>query len=134
MRYRGGYKYQLAKDEIFQTNIRPKHDTKSESGRIELLTTGILTVRDGYAWDGTSGPVIDRKTNQRGSLAHDALYQLMRESKLPYYNWPLADIEFGRIIVEDGAWNITATIDLLGLKLANGRAARPENRRKVYEV
>ncbi len=134
MRHRGGYKYQLAEDESFQTSIHPKGDITSEAGRIKLSASGKLSISEGYAWDGPSGPVIDRKTNMRASLAHDALYQLMREARLPYYNWPLADMEFGRIIVEDGAWGITATIDLLGLKLANGVAARPENRKKVYEV
>lgn len=132
MKYRGGYKYQLAEDETFQTNIKPQHSIFT--ARIDLYTTGLLVIREGYSWDGTSGPVIDRKTNQRGSLAHDALYQLMRMELLPHYNWPLADQEFAKCIKEDGAWDLTAKIDLIGLKLAKGRAALPKNRKKVYEA
>lgn len=132
MKYRSGYKYQLAADETFQTSLQPPQSIFT--ARIDLYTTGLLVIREGYSWDGTSGPVIDRKTNQRGSLAHDALYQLMRMEKLPHYFWPQVDLEFAKIIKEDGAWPMTIKLDLLGLKIAGGRAALPKNRRKVYEA
>ncbi len=132
MKYRGGYKYQLAQDELFRVSIRPAFDIVT--ARIWLTTEGILTVREGYAWDGASGPVIDRKTNQRASCAHDALYQLMRMRKLPHDQWRNADREFAKILTEDGAWKITRQIDMAGLKLAHGRAALPKNRKKVYEA
>jgi hypothetical protein len=132
MRYRGGYKYQLAADERFHVAFRPRHDIVTP--RIWLTTDGTLTVRDGYAWDGVSGPVIDRKTNMRASLCHDALYQLMRMTRLPCEQWRIADGEFARLLNEDGAWPITRRIDMFGLKLAGGRAALPKNRKKVYEA
>ena len=46
------------------------------------LIDGILIIRKGYAWDGASGPTWDDKTNMIGSLIHDALYQIMRESNV----------------------------------------------------
>lgn len=132
MKYRKGYKYQLAENEVFQTPIRPARDIMTT--RIWLTTEGTLTVLEGYAWDGTSGPVVDRKTNQRGSCAHDALYQLMRMKRLPHYWWMAADQVFDKCLEEDGAWPLTRKIDMIGLRLAGGRAALPENRKTVHEA
>lgn len=132
MRYRGGYKYQLAADQRFFVAFRPQHDIFL--ARIWLTTDGTLTVREGYAWDGPSGPVLDRKTNMRASLCHDALSQLMRQAELPHRQWRTADGEYSRLLKEDGAWPITVWVDMLGLKIAGGRAALPKNRKKIYEV
>jgi len=44
---------------------------------ISLTRSGLLTIKAGYAWNGASGPTIDSKCSMRGSLVHDALYQLM---------------------------------------------------------
>ena len=132
MKYRKGYKYQLAADEIFQTSFRLGVDIITD--RIDLYTDGMLVVRDAYSYDGPSGPVVDRKTNMRGAAGHDALYELMRKGLIPYTMWRLADKDFGRWIREDGAWKITVKIDLAGLKLAGGRAAHPKRRKKVYEA
>jgi hypothetical protein len=130
VQYRKGYKYQLATDEIFLTNIHPKEDIITT--RICLYMCGTLVVGEGYAYDGPSGPVVDRKTNMRGAAGHDALYQLMRMELLSHTYWRAADHCFGGWIKEDGAWNITVKVDLLGLKLAGGSAALPKNRKKVY--
>lgn len=132
MKYRKGYKYQLAGDEVFRTSFAPGH--KITTRRINMTAKGTMTVREGYAYDGPSGPVIDRKTNMRGACGHDALYQLMRMGLLPHYQWRIADGDFARWIIEDGAWAITAKIDLCGLRLAGGRSALPKNRKKIYSA
>ena len=80
IRYRSGYKYQLATSYSMPITIKPKKEIKTKF--IELDTTGKLTIKEGYAWDGPSGPVVDTKENMRASLVHDALYQLMRLKKL----------------------------------------------------
>lgn len=129
MKYRDGYKYQLAEDEMFQTEFKPREDIATKF--LEITSAGELTCKAGYAWDGVSGPVIDRKTNIRASLCHDALYQLMRMGKLPSDLWRYADKEFARILKQDGAWRITIEIDMLGLKVMNGRSALPSSRKKV---
>ena len=41
-----------------------------------------MRVAAGYCWDGPSGPTIDTDNFLKPSLAHDALYQLMREGRL----------------------------------------------------
>mgnify|MGYP003650196790 CR=1 FL=1 len=132
MKYWKSCKYQVAEDEIFQTDFRPAVAIVTK--RIELNCYGVLTVREGYAWDGTSGPVIDRDTNQTASLAHDALYQLMRTELIDYSLWREADMEFKKLLIVNGAWRSTVWIDMAGLALAKGRAAHPKNRKKVYSA
>lgn len=127
-----GGSYQLVKDYRYQTKIFPDEDIFYE--RIHLLKSGLLIVFSGYCWDGTSGPVIDRKTNMRSGCTHDALYHLMRMELLSHIYWRNADREFGRILLEDGAWKFTMKIDMAGLRLARGSAAHPKNRRKVYKA
>lgn len=132
MKYRRKYKYQLAKDEKFVTGFRPSEDIITT--RIQLRTSGVMIVCEGYAWDGPSGPVVDRKTNLRPSCGHDALYQLMRTGKLDYNLWKTADSDFGVWLREDGAWSIIVATDLLGLRLAGGAAALPKNRKRVFSA
>ena len=74
--YREGYKYQLASTYRVQTNILPIADIVTDY--ILLSVTGFFTIRQGYAWDGPSGPTIDTKSAMRGSLVHDAGYQILR--------------------------------------------------------
>ena len=132
MKYKSGYKYQLAGDEEFQTDFRPGEPISTKF--ITLNTDGLLRLINGYAWDGTSGPVIDRKTNMRGSAGHDGLYQLMRMRLLDHHKWRDADKEFSRILKQDRAWKLTVKIDMLGLKIAGGKAAHPDNRREIKEA
>lgn len=129
MKYRNGYKYQLAIPEIFQTSFRPSHIIRSE--RITLLTTGSMTVHSGYAWDGASG-IVDRDTNLRASLGHDALYQLMREGGLDYKEWAKADEDFCIWLKQAGAWDWTVSIDRYGLSLFKGKFAHPKERKKIF--
>ena len=76
------YKYQLSRKGYTCTiNVR-KISIKTDY--IQLTAKGKLTLKRGYAWDGPSGPTIDTKTFMRGSLVHDALYQLMRLKLLDY--------------------------------------------------
>ena len=80
IRYRSDYKYQLASEYRIKIPILPAEDIGTEF--IDLDTSGELTVKNAYAWDGPSGPVIDTPENMRASLVHDALYQLMRNKEL----------------------------------------------------
>ncbi len=134
LKYRKGYKYQLAADLVYKTNLRPIEDASSESGRIKLHTDGILLIKEGYAFDGPSGPIIDRDSNMAASGVHDGLYQLMREQALPHKYWREADYEYAKVLGMCGSWRITINYSLWGLKKANGRAALPKNRKKVYEA
>ncbi|GMQ83853.1 MAG: hypothetical protein BMS9Abin06_0597 [Gammaproteobacteria bacterium] len=131
--YRGGYKYQLASDYSIKITIKPK---KNVSGRfIKLDTKGNLTVVDGYAWDGPSGPVEDTHENMRASLVHDALYQLMRNKYLTAKQYKdKADKLFKKICIEDGVPRITAQIYYLGLKLGGKPSTDPKNKKKIHRA
>lgn len=99
--YRSGYKYQLAQRYVVQTAVKP--DAPIVADFLELDEDGVLTVRAGYAWDGASGPAIDTATFLRGSLVHDALYQLMALHGLDRARWrKVADEELIRVCAEDG--------------------------------
>lgn len=74
IRYRAGYKYQLVADYQHETDIP---GMSIGTPFISLSRSGLLTIKAGYAWNGASGPTIDSKSSMRGSLVHDALYQLM---------------------------------------------------------
>lgn len=123
IRYGAGYKYQLKADYSCAIEIRPPDRIRTEY--IDLDCDGWLTIRKGYAWDGPSGPTIDTDTFMRGSLAHDAAYQLIREGHLPQEARPLADQMLRRICKEDGMWGVRAWWVYWGVRLGAGPAADP---------
>ena len=131
--YRSGYKYQLASDYSIKTNIKPKKEVDEKF--IKLDKKGELTVVEGYAWDGPSGPVVDTKENMRASLVHDALYQLMRHKHLKAKEHKdKADKLFKKICIEDGVPPATAKIYYLGLKIGGKPASDPKNKKKVHRA
>lgn len=101
IRYRAGYKYQLVNDYQVQLRfIRPEYDIETEF--IRLTRDGLLWIRHGYAWDGPSGTTFDTPDSMRGSLVHDALYQLIRDGYLYLKEHrEHADREFLVILFED---------------------------------
>lgn len=93
---------------------------------MELTPPHYLTIGEGYAWDGPSGPAIHTLNFIRGSLIHDALYQLMRENLLDLKYRPIADSALYQACVEDGmnrwrAWYVRLSVQWFG-----GRHARPK--------
>ena len=132
MQYRKGYKYQLAADEVFLTKIFAGKDIDTQF--ISLSKDGTLIVKSGYAWDGPSGPTLDRKTNMRGSLAHDALYQLVRQELLAKSWRPRCDDYMQQCCIEDGMWKSWARLYRRELKKFAAFAADPKNAKKVYQA
>lgn len=104
--YRKGYKYQLAEDFSQYVAIYPEKNIETQF--IRLAAGGKLTILSGYAWDGASGPTIDTKSSVRGSLVHDALYQLIRQGKLPIGCRKVADDELRHACENDGMLKIRA--------------------------
>jgi len=99
IRYRGGYKYVLVQDAMEEIYIR---GYACANHFINLEPDGIMTIRRGYAWDGPSGPTLDDRSNMRGSLFHDAVYQLIREELLPPECQYAADKMLRNMCREDG--------------------------------
>ena len=136
MKYREGYKNQLVEDEVFEdTGIESEVDIKTDL--ISLTRAGKLTVRRWYAWDGASGPTIDRgftgflANTDQASLAHDALYQLMRMGLLPREQRENADIFLDKLLKDAGMWAFRRWYWLKGLERGGSGAADPKNRKPI---
>lgn len=126
--YNDGYKYQLKQDYSQKIPIQPIKDVGNDF--INLTSAGILTIKKGYAWDGPSGPTIDTPDFIRGSLVHDALYQLMREEELDksLHRDP-ADRLLQRICIEDGMGEFRAWVVYQGVHRFGNPSADPANKR-----
>lgn len=120
MKYTSGYKYQLHEDYECQTCIKPPEDIGTRF--INLKKDGALRVLSGYAWDGPSGPTIDTKTFMRGSLIHDALYQLIRTCQLPQGCRDKADDELKKACLEDGMNRLRAWLVYRAVRKFSGFA------------
>ena len=64
MKYRKGFDIDIAEDEVLQTPFFPPTDIVTRD--IELTTKGVLTIKDGFASDGCSGPTITTRKVRRG--------------------------------------------------------------------
>jgi hypothetical protein len=129
--YRSGYKYQLAADYVLETGIKPPAPV-DDHRFIGLTSDGRLTVFEGYAWDGPSGPVIDTRKNMRASLVHDAFYQLIRMRYLTLENHKdVADRLFESLCIEDGVSPEIAHVYYVGLKYGGKPSADPKNKKIV---
>ena len=99
IKYRSGYKYQLAEEYTIETGII---GGLAQTEFLLLSEDGLLTIKSGYAWDGPSGPTVDTSDFMRGSLVHDALYQLMRQGYLSLDAREDVDRLLQVICLEDG--------------------------------
>jgi len=133
MRYRAGYKYQLATKERFDdTGVRPPCILQTRW--LRLRPNGLLEIKSGYAWDGPSGPTFDSKNSIRASLAHDAFYQLMRLKLLDRIWRVEADLYLDKVLEEDGMWFPRRWYWLKGVQLFAAGAADPINKKPVLEA
>jgi len=124
IRYREGYRYQLHETYSLVVAIRPAEPIRTRF--ITLRPDGKLTMRWGYAWDGPSW-AIATKSFMRGSLTHDALYQLLRGGHLEQSWRKQADLELVRICEEDGMWGIRRWWVYRGVRIGAGPAAAPQD-------
>ena len=116
------YKYQVMKEYNLQIDIQPAIDLIFKY--MALTCEGLLTIKDGYAWDGPSGPTVDTLDFMRGSLVHDVLYQLMRLGALDYKIYrKRADEILREICLADGmsafrAWYVYQAVQWFGENFA----------------
>ena len=128
--YKSGYKYQLKEPYTVRIPVLPPVDVHTEYASLE--TTGDLTIKAGYAWDGPSGPTIDTLTFMRGSLVHDALYQLMRENYLVHTVYrEAADQTLRDMCTEDGMSSVRAWWVYYGVRFFADPAADPSDERPL---
>ena len=127
--YRKGYKYQLAEDFCFDTGIL--QEKIIIIGFINLDPDGHLLIKAGYAWDGPSGPTLDTHSSMRGSLVHDALYQLLRLEALDKRFRAEADKLLYTVCIEDGMWKLRAKLWYRAVVRAATSAADPKNVKRI---
>ena len=130
IKYRKGYKYQLAVAVSGQTPIKPEKDIDTEF--IKLSIDGFMWVKSGYAWDGASGPTFDTKNTFAPSLVHDCFCQLIRNGYLPDEARHAADHFFYDMLRERGMWKIRARLWLRGVHA--GAKLNHQKPKKVFEA
>ena len=108
IRYTDGYKFQLEETYQHATGMTPEPGAAGNRF-VGMSPDGMLTIAAGYAWDGASGPAIDTPSFMRGSLVHDALYQLIRLGVLAKdEHRQRADEVLRETVLEDGMLRIRA--------------------------
>jgi hypothetical protein len=118
------YKYTMLRWEGYMTEIEPTEPGKW--GPLEISETGVLTIHPGYAWDGASSVAIDTRNFMRGSLVHDALYQLMREGKIAQDQRKRADQILRAICLQDGMSKIRAWWVYRAVRIGAVKSAKPD--------
>lgn len=103
--YKKGWKYTTTEEVIYDTGWNVSNAILTPF--IELTLNGRLTITKGYSFDGASG-AIDTDTVMKGALIHDALYNLLRDAKLPQSYRKDADKLFYKVNVEEGMFEVRA--------------------------
>ena len=118
------YKYNLHSDHSYETKFIVENP--KDLGLLKISTHGTLSIKNGYSWDGPSGPTIDSKNFMQGSLVHDALYQLIREGVLPMTQRKRADEIMREICLEDGMSKFRAWYLYRGVRRFGASSAKPD--------
>lgn len=115
---------------------------------LKLEKGGILTIKQGYRWDGATNGTVDRYHNHRSSLLHDAIYDLMRLEYLEpdnlnadtidlnftgYHNRKMADMIFYMIAIEDGDTKNGAKTDYFFVRTAGWPGPRLPGRVRSWK-
>lgn len=118
-----GYKYELMERIAF--TVFGFAGMTIGNGYVKI-SNSTLAIEAHYAWDGPSGPTIDTKTFMRGSLVHDALYQLMREGYLDRKRFrKQADILLRKICLLNGMNKFRAWYVYHSVRMFGGNSAKP---------
>jgi len=129
------YKYQLVEPYSVDTGIATGERAATDSDWVVLEADGRLSLKDRYAWDGPSGPAFDTPNFMRGSLVHDALYQLMRDEKLDRDRWrDPADRLLRTICRADGMSSFRAWYVYQGLRLKGRSSTLPRPERETHRA
>lgn len=131
--YKSGYKYQLKTDYFDVIRVIPSQPIRTEY--ITLSLDGTIKLFKGYAWDGPSGPSIDTLNSMRGSLVHDALYQLIRDGYLAKGQYrSIADKLLKKICRQDGMSALRAWLTYQGARLFGDPSADPASSRPIIKA
>jgi hypothetical protein len=98
LRFRGSHAV-LAEPVVFETPIT---GAACSIKNVRLDAGGLLTLSVGYVWDFASGPAVDTPDMVYGSIAHDALYDLMNAGVLASKHRKAADKFFVELLRQAG--------------------------------
>ncbi len=126
------YKYQTV-EEYTCHNTKVYRHTATVDGYITLSESGTLTIAAGYNWDGATG-AIDTRNSMAASLVHDALYQLLREKKLPAGYRLAADRLLCDVAIASGMSRTRARTWYYAVRLFGRKAAKPQPPTPVHEA
>lgn len=101
-------------------------DQAARVDNVRLHADGLLEIDAGWPWDGPSGPTVDTPSFMRGSLAHDALYALLRAGKLHPSKRKDADELIYQLCRQDGMGWIRGQYVYWGLRFGAGYAAKQQ--------
>lgn len=127
IRFQGGFKYQLVQDAVWKVKgltVAEPIETKF----VCLFTDGTLLLRAGFAWNGVSGPTIQRNSNRRGGAFHDGFYRLIRFGLLDLPRETaraIADEMLREIWIKDGMWKWLVSAEIAVLKKFGEDSAKP---------
>ena len=129
IRYRSGYKYQLAEDYTFE--LHPAFPDVRYSGDFISVFGRTVTLHNGYACDGPSGPTIDTKTFMRASFEHDGTFQLIRKGIYSIHFRKYANVKLRETCKEDGMAWVRRQWVYFGLKVFSRKAASSKSIKPV---
>jgi len=115
--------YQLIEPYSIPIDIFPQNDVLLTSTGLRLHRLGVLSIPVGYEWDGATGG-IDTDNFMRGSLVHDALYDLLERGAIAKKYRKVADKMLREICIEDGMSKWRAWRSYLYVRAFGGRAWR----------
>jgi hypothetical protein len=94
-----GYKYRLTASYTHILRYYQPETFAQLKGGWVTINSAMLFLKNGYMWDGGSGPAIDTMNTALATLVHDSLYQLIAAEKLPKRTWKQnADREFYHLL------------------------------------
>lgn len=128
IKYTKGYKYMLEEDAWFYTGIKPDQDFITK--RVIHYTDGWMLIKEGFCWDGCSGPTWDDKSNMRAGLMHDGVYYLLRHGFSMAYR-SIGDKKLRDLMIEDGAIRARANYYQWAVSHFGKGSAEPKNQRVV---
>jgi len=140
-----GYKFGTLEIEKIKVDLpNGKQDSLSNAYRWLTLKGGVLTIRKGYAWNGSSVPLKQwtswlwdsDKYCKKASLIHDALCQLMREGILSKIHKEYADTLYREMCIEGGMGEKEADIRFWCLRRFPNKGIRKKDSigRKTFKV
>jgi hypothetical protein len=121
--YKRGYKYATTRDYRAKLDIIPYAPFSNDFFSMDMEGNVVIFKR--YAWDGCSGPTIDRNNNMIAGLLHDAGYQMIRLGLIDSKYKDYLDDLLHNVMVEDGAWGWEADLFHWGVMEFGAGSCRP---------